>query len=66
MVEENNYAAKIVKANFFGNLDNWPKIPLNNFNLKSLHSCLANITKYSEERKYLYSGYGIAFDELGS
>ena len=66
MVEENSYAAKIVKANFCRYLDSWPKIPLNNFNLKSLHSCLANIIKDIEERKYLYSGYGIAFDELGS
>ena len=66
MVEENSYAAKIVKANFCRYLDSWPKITLNNFNLKSLHFCLTNITKESEERKYLYSGYGIAFDELGS
>ena len=47
-------------------LDNWSKIPLRNFTLKNCLFGATNIVKISDKSKYEYSGYGIAFDGLGS
>ena len=35
VVEQNNYATKIVNAYIIHDLDSWPKIPLNNFKLQN-------------------------------
>ena len=51
VVEQNNYAIKLVHAYIAYELDTWPKVPLNNF---------------SDKPKCVYSGYGIAFGGAGS
>ena len=43
-------------------LDNWPRNPLNNFTLKNCLFGATNIVKNNGKSKYVYSGYGIAFD----
>ena len=49
-------------------LKNWPMNPLNNFIFKNLLAwCdLTYIVKNSDKSKYVYNGYGIAFDGAGS
>ena len=36
VVQQNNYATKIVNAYIFYELDTWPKVFLNNFKLKKM------------------------------
>ena len=66
VVEQNNYATKIVNTFIVYDLDNLPKIPLRNFALKNCLFGATNIAKNSYKSKWVYSGYGIAFDRLGS
>ena len=66
VVEQNNYTPKIVNVFIVFDLDYWPKIPLRNFTLRNCLSGVTNIVKNSDREKYLYSGYGIAFDGKGS
>ena len=49
-------------------LGNCPMDPLNNFIFKNLLAWCdsANIVKNSDKSKYVYNGYGIAFDGAGS
>ena len=64
-VEQNNYLNKIVNFYIAYDLDTWPKIPLRNFTLKNCLFGATNIVKSSDKEKYVYSGYGIAFDGKG-
>ena len=66
VVEQSNYATKIVNAYVVYDLDNWPNIPLRNFTFKNCLFGVTNIANNTDKSKCVYSGYGIAFDELGS
>ena len=57
VVGQESYATKIVKVNIVYDLDNWLKIPLKNFTLKS---CSLGATNSKN-----YGSYGITFDEKG-
>ena len=46
-------------------LDDWSKIPLDNFKLKNCLFVDINLVKYSDKSKYMYSSYRIAFDGAG-
>ena len=43
-------------------LDDWPINPLKNFILRNCLFDATKIVQFSEKGKYMYSGYGIAFD----
>ena len=64
-LEQNNYLTKIVNVCIVHDLVSWPKIPLKNFTLKNYLFGATNIVKNSDKEKYVYSGYGIAFDGKG-
>ena len=64
-VEQNNYVTKIVNVYSVYDLDAWPKIPLGNFTIKNYLLGAISIVKNSDESKYLYRDYGIAFDGKG-
>ena len=53
---------KIVNAYIVYELDVWPKTPLRNFTLKKLLVWIDQYSKKRDKEKYVYSGYGIAFD----
>ena len=61
-VEQNNYATKIVDEYIAYDLDNWPYNRIRNFSLKSCLFGATIIVKNSDKEKWLYIGYGIAFD----
>lgn len=62
VIEQINYATKIVNAYTVYELDTQPKILLNNFKLKSWLLGVTNIVKNSDKAKWVYSGQRIAFD----
>ena len=62
VAEQNNYTRKILNVYNVHDLDYWPKIPLRNFTLKNCFFGATNIAKNIDKEKYVYSGYGIAFD----
>ena len=66
IVEQNNYSIKTVNAYIFYDLDNQPKIPPRNFTFKNCLFDATNIGKDNDKSKYVYSGYGIVYDGLGS
>ena len=47
-------------------LDNCSKLPLRNFISRNCLFGATNIVKNSDKSKYVYSGYGIAFDGKGN
>ena len=59
-VEQNKYLTKIVYIVY--DLDAWSKIPLRNFILKNCLFGATTIVKTNDKEKYVYSGYGIAFN----
>ena len=61
VIDQTNLTNKILNAYIVYDLDNWPKIPLNNTFLFGA----INTAKNNDKNKYAYSGYGIAFDGLG-
>ena len=61
-IEQNNYLTKIVNIYIFYDLDAWPKIPLINFTIKSCLFGEISIIENSHKEKWVYSGYGIAFE----
>ena len=65
-VEENNYTAEIVNTYIAYDLHAWSRNPTNNFKLKNCLFGATNIIKNSDKEKWVYSGYGIAFDGAGS
>ena len=62
VLEQINYITKIVNVYIIYDLDNWPKNPLRNCTLKTCLLGATNIVKNSNKEKYVYIGYGIAFD----
>ena len=66
VIEQNNYATKIVNAYIVYDLDKWPRILFNNFELKNCLFGAINIVKNSNKSKCVYSGYKIAFYGAGS
>ena len=62
-VEQNNYLKKIVNVYIVYDLVAWPKILLKIFTLKNCQFGATNIVKNSDKGKWVYSGYGLAFDE---
>ena len=63
--KQNNYFTKIVNVYIVYDLDVWPKIPPRNFAIKSCLFGATSIVKNSDKEKYVYSGYGVAFDGKG-
>ena len=61
VVEQNNYATKIVNAYIVYELDMWPKNLLDNFTLKNCLFGATNIVKNSDKTKWVYSVHEIAF-----
>ena len=62
VIEQNDWTTKAVNACIVNDLDNWPKTALRNFALKIAFFDAMNIAKNSDKSKWMYSGYGIAFD----
>ena len=62
VIEQINYTRKIVNVWIVYDLDNWPKNLLTNFTLENCLFGVTNIVKNSDKEKYVYSGYGMAFD----
>ena len=62
---QKSYLTKILNVYIVHDLDSWPKIPLRNFTLENCLFGATNIVKNSDKEKYVYSGYGIAFDGKG-
>ena len=65
-LEENSYVAKIANSYIAYELDAWPKNPLNNFKFKNCLFVATNTIKSNDKERWVYSGYGIAFDGVGS
>ena len=65
VIEQNNYATKIANVYIVYDLDNWPKNPLRKITLKNCLFGSTNIVKNNDKEKYVYSGFGIAFDGKG-
>ena len=61
-VEENNYTSKVANGYIVCDLDAWPKIPLRNFTINNCLFGAASITKNISKEKYMYGGYGTAFN----
>ena len=61
-VKQNNYANKIVNSYIVCDLNNWPNIPSRNFTFKNFLFGATSIGKTSDEEKWVYIGYGIAFN----
>ena len=57
---------KIVNVYFVYELHAWLGNPTNNFKFKNSLFGATNIVKNSGKEKYVYNGYGIAFDSAGS
>ena len=58
VVEQINYASKIVNTYFLNDLDTGPKIPFNNFELKNCEICVVNTATNSDNSKWVLNGYG--------
>ena len=65
VIGQNNFTTKILNAYIVSDIDNWPKILLGNFTLKNCLFGATNIAKNSDKSKWVYSGYGVAFDGKG-
>ena len=62
VVEQRNYDTKVVNTYIVYDLETWPKIPHNNFNLINWLFGGTNIVKINNKGNWVYTGYGIAFD----
>ena len=62
-VEQNNYTTKIVNAYTVYDLKAWPRYLTNNFKFKNCLFGATGIVKNNGKEKWVYSGYGIVFDE---
>ena len=65
-VEQNNYLSKFVNVYIAYDLDAWPRNPTNNFKFKNCLFGATNTVKNCDKEKYVYSGYGITFDNARS
>ena len=64
-VEQNNYLIKIANAYIVYDLVALPRNPTNNFKFENCLSGATIIVNIWEKEKYVYSGYGMAFDSAG-
>ena len=64
-IEQINYTSGIVNVCIVYNLDNWQKNLLRNLTQKSCLFGATNMIKNNDKEKYVYSGFGIAFDGKG-
>ena len=64
VVEQNNCITKILNAYIAYDVVNWPR-KVDNFVLKNCLFGATNTVKNGDKRKYVCSGYGIAFDQTG-
>ena len=62
VADQNNYATEIVNAYIVYDLNDWPKNPNRNLKLENCSFCATNIRKNNSKSKWVYTGYGIAFD----
>ena len=65
-VEQNKCTTKIVNTYIVYQLDAWPIVPLDNFELKICFFGGTDIVKISDKEKFVHSRYGVAFDGAGS
>ena len=65
-VEQDNYLTKIINVYIIYNLGAWPRNFTNNFKFKNCLFGATNIVKISDKEKYVYSGYKITFDSVGT
>ena len=66
VVEQNNCSTKIINTYIVYDLNDWLNVLLRNFTLKICLFGTTTIVKNRDKEKYVYSGYGIAFDGKGS
>ena len=64
--EQNKYATKIVNACIVYDLDAWSKNLTKYFKFINCLFGVTSIVKNSDKEKWVYSGYGITFDDAGS
>ena len=64
-VEQNNHASNI-NIYIVYDLDAWPRNPTINFKFKNCLFVATSVVKNSDIEKYVYSGYGMTFDSVGS
>ena len=64
-VEQKNCLTKTVNVYIVYDLDDWSKLPIENFTLQNCLFGATNIVKNSDKEKQEDSGYGIAFDGKG-
>ena len=65
-VEQKNYFGKIAMFYIVCDLDFYPRNPTNIFKFKNCLFWESNIVKKIDKEKYVYSGYGRAFDSTDS
>ena len=65
-MEQNNYLSKTVHFYIVFDLDIWPRNLNNNFKFKNCLFGVTSIAKNSDKGKYVYKGYRIIFDGVGS
>ena len=65
-VEQDNYLTKIANVCIVYDLDAWRRNPTNCFKFKNCLFGATIIIKNIDKEKYMYSGYGITFDSVGS
>ena len=58
--------SKLVNVYIAYDLDAWPRNPTNNFKFKNCLFGATNTVKNCDKEKYVYSGYGITFDNARS
>ena len=63
---ENNYLTKTVNVYIVCDEDAWSRSHANYFKSKNCLFGATNTVKNSDKEKYLYTGYGIMFDGVGS
>ena len=66
LVEQNNYASKIINIYIFYELDAFPRNRTNNFKFKNCLFGATSAVKNCDKIKYVYSNYGIILDSTGS
>ena len=65
-VEHRNYLTKFINICIVYDLATWPRNPTNNFKFKNCLFGVTNIVKNSDNEMYVYSGYRITFNSVGS
>ena len=63
-VEQNSYLTKIINFYIVYNLDAWPKNLTNNFSFTNCLFGATSVVKNSDERKWIYSGYGTTWNRF--